>query len=48
MKIAEILIGLIITGIVASLCLFIWLLVQLKEEIWGMIEEKEEESDRRS
>jgi len=48
MRIVDLLIGLIITGIVASLCLFICLLVNIKEEIWGMIEEKEEESDRRS
>ena len=47
MRLVDLIVSLLIIGIVGTLCLFLWLLTTIKEEIWGMIEEKEEDDDTR-
>lgn len=46
MAIVMILIWLLIIGIVGTLCLFIWASLNIKDELWDTIEEKEEKDER--
>ena len=48
MRLVDLIVSLLIMGIVGILCLFLLVLTTIKEEIWGMIEEKEENNGTRN
>ena len=47
MRILDLIVMLLILGVVGTLCLFLCFLAFHKSELWGAIEEKEEEDDRK-
>lgn len=46
MTIIMILVWLLIIGVVGLLCLFIWASLNIKDDLWDTIEEKEEKDER--